>query len=156
MPAVEQLEFTPVQLSFELNEPDVVGASRWWMRQQPAMRGLFAGALIATAMSVAYRNPGFYPFAFAGCILTTLSVRYIWSPKRTFRAMRAAARVQSIQLDEREIQITSAESSGRSQWDAIVRVAVGPDAILVFGSRVTFHILPRRAAGAVGIAPIAS
>ena len=59
--------------------------------------------------------------------------------------MRDAARTQSIQLDEREIQITSAESSGRVQWDAIVRVALSSDAILVFGSNATLHILPRRA-----------
>jgi hypothetical protein len=140
-------ELRPIEIRFEIREEEVVRYQRRWLARSPILFVPLALVVIYAAITLSRGSSGadlsFVPSLVAAVVI--LGWLFLAAPRKRFRKLRPEQRNLVVRLGPAQIEIANAESSTKLAWALIPRFEALPDAVLVYLSAGSFHILPRRA-----------
>lgn len=145
----------PLTFHVHLTEADVLAAYRLHRRTAPAWRWLFRILVLAIALELVlgvwlYLNGGAWRLPLIVVVLAVAVIlldRLVIFPRRIrriYREQRALQLPWTVAVTDRGMESRSELGEGTTPWDMVIGWTQDADMILLYQSRVLFHMIPKR------------
>jgi hypothetical protein len=148
-----------ISRTIALTAEDVVAANRLWTNRYRRTRSALLGPVIAgIAVCILYLEPraaywGLFRAATAGVLAIIASFLLIWiyylvavpiAGRRAWQARAGLQKPTDYLLTPKRLSYVQEEDSAQLAWRSLVRWSADERCLILYNTRITFYILPRR------------